>query len=81
MCKELFQVEHKDKLEFGELLNKNNICKHLLNNIVVEFGQFKLTKIVVKQLVQVQMEQLLFGIWKTKIDYYAYKNHLHLNKL
>ena len=48
MDKELFQVEHKDKLESGELLNKNNLCKHLLNNIVVEFGQFKLTKIVVK---------------------------------
>ena len=62
MDKELFQVEHKDKLESGELLNKNNLCKHLSNNIVVEFGQFKLTKIVVKQLVQVQMEQLLFGI-------------------
>ena len=62
MDKELFQVDHKDKLEFGELLNKNNLCKHLLNNIVVEFGQFKLTKIVVKQLVQVQMEQLLYGI-------------------
>ena len=51
MDKELFQVEHKDKLESGELLNKNNLCKHLSNNIVVEFGQFKLTKIVVKQLV------------------------------
>lgn len=62
MDKELFQVEHKDKLECGELLNKNNLCRHLSNNIVVEFGQFKLTKIVVKQLVQVQMEQLLFGI-------------------
>lgn len=41
MDKGLFLVEQRDKLEFGGLPNKSNICRLLLSSIVEEFGLFK----------------------------------------
>ncbi len=81
MVKGLSLVVQRAKLEFGELLNKLKLWKPLLKSTEDKFGQYKLIKTIPKLSVQVAMDHVLFGTWRTTQEYYAYSNQLLSSKL
>ena len=62
IVRELFQEEVKEKLEYFKLENKHRLCWEVWKNIEEEYGVYKSGKIMNKQLVQVLMVHVLFGI-------------------
>lgn len=78
---ESFQVELKDKLEFGKYQRKLKLWKHRWKNTEAEYGQSKLVRTVLKLFQLVEMDHASFGILNLIQEFYACSSRLHLNKL